>query len=64
MFLLGGPGSGKGTQAKLCAQRANAAHLSAGDLLRAEASRENGCYTKLINDDIRAGRIVPAEITV
>jgi UMP-CMP kinase len=39
------------------------AHLSAGDLLRAERQK-NGPMATTINDAISAGRIVPAEITV
>mmetsp|Transcript_40363 Transcript_40363/g.121622 ORF Transcript_40363/g.121622 Transcript_40363/m.121622 type:complete len:259 (-) Transcript_40363:381-1157(-) len=63
VFVLGGPGSGKGTQCELLSSRLDFAHLSAGDLLRAE--RNSGSeLADLINSKIAAGQIVPAEITV
>lgn len=34
IFILGGPGSGKGTQCSLIRDRFKFIHLSAGDLLR------------------------------
>ena len=38
IVLLGAPGTGKGTQAKLLAQRLGACHLSTGELFRAAGS--------------------------
>ena len=35
LFILGGPGSGKGTQCELICKNYKFNHLSAGDLLRA-----------------------------
>ena len=62
-FVLGGPGSGKGTQCAKLVEEYGFVHLSAGDLLRAE--RDSGSDdAKLINDIIVAGEIVPVEITV
>ncbi|KAF0893248.1 hypothetical protein E2562_023500 [Oryza meyeriana var. granulata] len=62
-FVLGGPGSGKGTQCTRIASDFGFAHLSAGDLLRNEiaSGSEKG---ELILDIIKEGRIVPSEITV
>jgi len=62
-FVLGGPGSGKGTQCTKIASDFGFAHLSAGDLLRHEiaSGSEKG---ELIVDIIKEGRIVPSEITV
>jgi UMP-CMP kinase len=34
VFILGGPGSGKGTQSALIQEKFKFNHLSAGDLLR------------------------------
>lgn len=36
LFIIGGPGSGKGTQCEKLAKEFNLTHLSSGDLLRAE----------------------------
>merc|ERR1711894_539109 len=64
LFVLGKPGSGKGTQCdriinefKLCR------HLSAGDLLR-EKRKENDETSELIENYIKEGKIVPVEITI
>lgn len=54
VFVLGGPGSGKGTQCALIAENESLgyAHLSAGDLLRAE--RNSGSeLAEMINEYIR-----------
>ena len=61
-FVLGGPGSGKGTQCQKLVTDHGFVHLSAGDLLRAE--RDSGSdNATLINDVIKAGQIVPVAIT-
>ncbi|KAL5364648.1 adenylate kinase-domain-containing protein [Aspergillus floccosus] len=64
VFLLGGPGSGKGTQSTNLVRDYGFVHLSAGDLLRAEQVREGSQYGDLIRTYIREGKIVPMEITV
>mmetsp|Transcript_34010 Transcript_34010/g.55194 ORF Transcript_34010/g.55194 Transcript_34010/m.55194 type:complete len:341 (-) Transcript_34010:306-1328(-) len=64
LFVLGGPGSGKGTQCKKMATTFPFMHLSAGDLLRAERDRVGSKVGELINQYITEGRIVPVEITV
>ena len=35
-FVIGGPGSGKGTQCEMLVKKYGLAHFSSGDLLRAE----------------------------
>jgi UMP-CMP kinase family protein len=63
VFVLGGPGSGKGTQCTRVKEEFGYVHLSAGDLLRAE--RNSGSETaEMINSYIVEGKIVPAKVTV
>ncbi|CAE7584406.1 cmpk [Symbiodinium natans] len=64
VFVLGGPGSGKGTQCTKIAESFGYTHLSAGDLLREERSREGSEYGELINSYIKDGKLVPVEITI
>lgn len=64
IFVLGGPGSGKGTQCSLLHENLGWAHLSAGDLLRAERNKTDSEVGALINSKIASGQIVPSEITV
>lgn len=63
VFVLGGPGSGKGTQCANIVEQFGYTHLSAGDLLRAEikSGSENGT---MIQNMIKEGKIVPSEVTV
>lgn len=63
IFVLGGPGSGKGTQCANIVEHFGYTHLSAGDLLRAEikSGSENGT---MIQNMIKEGKIVPAEVTI
>lgn len=62
-FVLGGPGSGKGTQCSKIVETFGFTHLSAGDLLRKEISCNNENGTMILNT-IREGRIVPSEVTI
>ncbi|KAI9499916.1 adenylate kinase-domain-containing protein [Coemansia spiralis] len=64
VFVLGGPGSGKGTNSAKLVEDFGFVHLSAGDLLRAEQKREVSQYGELISHHIREGIIVPPEITI
>lgn len=64
LFVLGGPGAGKGTQCANLVRDYNFTHLSAGDLLRAEQTRPGSQFGALINDYIKEGKIVPMEVTV
>lgn len=63
VFVLGGPGAGKGTQCERLADEFGFVHLSAGDLLRAE--RDSGSPDgEMIESYIREGKIVPVEVTI
>jgi len=64
LFVLGGPGAGKGTQCSYLVKDFGFCHLSAGDLLRAEQHREGSEFGELIQTCIREGTIVPMEVTV
>ncbi|PLW28291.1 hypothetical protein PCANC_12002 [Puccinia coronata f. sp. avenae] len=64
IFVLGGPGAGKGTQCARLVADYSFVHLSAGDLLRAEQNREGSTYGAMIKDHIREGKIVPMHVTI
>ena len=64
LFVLGGPGAGKGTQCSKLVENHGFTHLSAGDLLRAEQDRPGSQFGDLIRNYIKDGLIVPMEVTV
>lgn len=64
VFVLGGPGLGKGTQCSKLVKEKGLVHLSAGDLLREEQRRKGSKYGDLIAQCIKEGTIVPQEVTV
>lgn len=64
IFVLGGPGAGKGTQCANLVRDYGFKHLSAGDLLRSEQDREGSQFGDMIKEYIRDGKIVPMEVTV
>lgn len=61
--FLGAPGAGKGTQAKQVAEAATLAHISTGDMLRAEVAGGSplGLQAKSFMD---AGKLVPDEVII
>jgi UMP-CMP kinase len=63
VFVLGGPGAGKGTQCANIVRDFGFAHLSAGDLLRAhmKSGSKDG---NMVAEMIKQGQIVPSEVTV
>ncbi|KAM7539885.1 hypothetical protein Aperf_G00000046436 [Anoplocephala perfoliata] len=63
VFVLGPPGSGKGTICQIISPRYSFVHLSAGDLLRKEMSRPDSHLASQIRKHIQEGSIVPVEIT-
>ncbi|XP_058843160.1 adenylate kinase isoenzyme 1-like isoform X3 [Acipenser ruthenus] len=60
IFVVGGPGSGKGTQCERIVQKYGYTHLSTGDLLRAEVSSgsERG---KKLSAIMEKGELVPLD---
>ncbi|KAJ6259928.1 Uridylate kinase [Drechslerella dactyloides] len=64
IFVLGGPGVGKGTQCANLVKDYHFVHLSAGDLLREERTRSGTEYGELIETYIKEGKIVPMEVTI
>jgi adenylate kinase len=61
LVFLGGPGSGKGTQAKKLCERFGLAHISTGDLLRKAIKDETG-LGKSAKRYVDAGDLVPDDI--
>lgn len=64
IFVLGGPGAGKGTQSDLMLKEYPCAHLSVGQLLRDETANIASPHATLIEECLVAGRIVPVEISL
>lgn len=62
LVLLGGPGSGKGTQAEFLCSKLNVPHISTGDLFR-ENMKKKTRLGRLVTDYMDAGDLVPDEIT-
>ena len=63
VFVLGGPGAGKGTQCANIVRDYGFTHLSAGDLLREHmksGTEDGNMVAKMIKD----GKIVPSSVTV
>jgi adenylate kinase len=61
MILIGPPGSGKGTQAKLLSKRLRLVHIGTGDILR-EAIREKSTLGKAAEPFILKGELVPDDL--
>ena len=61
LVLIGSPGAGKGTQAKVLSKHFDIAHISTGDLLRDEINQKTELGLKII-DIMNAGELVSDEI--
>ena len=63
LILLGAPGTGKGTQAKLLAQKRGWLHLSTGDMLRENIAAQTE-LAKQAKSYMDAGNLVPDELMI
>ena len=63
MVLLGLIGAGKGTQAKLCAERRGLLHISTGDMFR-EAVAQGSELGKRADEYMSRGDLVPDELVI
>ncbi len=61
LILLGPPGSGKGTQAKLLCQRNGLEHIGTGDILR-EAIRQHTPAGRRAKPFVESGQLVPDDL--
>ena len=62
IVLLGAPGAGKGTQAKLIEEKYGLMHIATGDIFRANI-KGGTPIGKLAKSYIDAGKLVPDEVT-
>jgi adenylate kinase len=63
LILLGGPGAGKGTQAKKLIDKYQIPQISTGDILRA-AVKEGTPMGKKAKEYMDAGKLVPDEVVI
>ena len=63
IVMLGPPGAGKGTQAKVIAERLGLVHVSSGDLFRENLNRETE-LNKLAQTYMTKGELVPDDVTI
>ncbi|MFN2302606.1 MAG: adenylate kinase [Anaerolineales bacterium] len=63
IVMLGAPGAGKGTQAKIIAQEYNLVHISTGDLFRENLKNETE-LGRLAQQYMNKGELVPDDVTV
>ena len=63
VFVIGGPGSGKGTMCELAASQLGWTHISVGELCR-EEMESGGPNAQLITDLLADGKLAPTKIVV
>jgi adenylate kinase len=63
IVLLGPPGAGKGTQAKVLAEKFNLPHISSGDIFR-ENIKDDTELGKLAQTYMSKGELVPDDLTI
>lgn len=62
VVLLGAPGAGKGTQAKIISQRLGLPHVASGDLFRENLANDTR-LGQLVRPYLESGQLVPDAIT-
>ena len=63
IVMLGAPGSGKGTTAKVLAKKTGLPHISTGDMFREQIKKQTE-LGELANSYISKGQLVPDEVTI
>eukprot|EP00056_Hartaetosiga_gracilis_P016172 m.4147 g.4147 ORF g.4147 m.4147 type:complete len:209 (-) comp3826_c0_seq1:217-843(-) len=63
LFVLGGPGSGKGTQCEKISEKYKFTHISTGDLFREEIKNDTD-RAKKVKEMMSQGALIPNEITM
>lgn len=63
IILLGPPGAGKGTQARLLTEKYNIVHISTGDLFR-ENVKNGTALGQQVDSIMKSGQLVPDEVTI
>ena len=63
LILLGAPGSGKGTQASLIAEKYNLPHISTGDIFRENIKNETPLGVK-VKAVMSTGELCPDDLTI
>jgi len=63
IIMLGAPGAGKGTQAKLISEKYGIPHISTGDIFRANIKNETDLGKK-VKGYLDGGLLVPDELTI
>lgn len=64
IFVIGGPGVGKGTQCERAAKEFGWEHISVGDLLRRERAKPDSIYKEFIGRSFQKGVPVPPMLAV
>ena len=64
IVMLGAPGTGKGTAAKMLAKKLNLPHISTGDMFREQIKKNETELGKEANEYISKGLLVPDELTI
>lgn len=63
LLFLGPPGAGKGTQAKMAAEKFGLLHIAPGDIFRQEVKAGTD-LGRLVEGIMAEGRLVPDEVTI